>query len=197
MNPRPLLLFLRAISILIPLFQLMACATPAEYLYTIETSPGKLGHQLIHERPTVLVGPVTLPELIDHPQLVLRNGYYIIDVNERHRWATPLKESLPRVIAAELSQLNTKQNYIAASPSVSPSAKARLLIEITNFDISPTGASIIAYWAYRPIDTHIKAIEGVSSVHAPTKSSNYIEYVDSARRATIKLANDIADNLSK
>jgi uncharacterized lipoprotein YmbA len=118
-------------------------------------------------------------------------------MNEQQRWATPLKEALPRVIATKLSQRLSMQNFIAASSAVVTAPNARLLIDITAFDVSPKGANLVAHWAYRPTDTKLKAIEGVSQVLAEVKTTDYIDYVDAARRATLALADDIADKLAK
>lgn len=190
--------YFQAAACFIPLSQLLAaCATPPEHLYTLEAASAQNGQQFIPDRPTVLVELVTLPELIDRPQLLVRKGEYTIEVNEQQRWATPLKESLPRVIATELGQRIGKQNFLAASSSVIAAPEAYLLIEIASFDISPDGASIVAHWAYRQTDTHLKSIEGISQVHAPTKTAEYIDYVDAARRASLALADDIATQLAK
>ncbi|MGD0960410.1 MAG: PqiC family protein [Methylomonas sp.] len=182
---------------LIPLSQLLACASTPEHLYTIEAASVQNTQPPDFERPTVLLAPVTLPELIDRPQLVVRNGEYGVEINEQQRWAAPLKESLPKVIASELSLRLTGQNFIAASPNVIASPSARLFIEIASFDISRDGAGIAAHWAYRPADTHLKPIEGISRVYAAAKSAEYIDYVDAARRATLALADDIAAQLAK
>ena len=176
---------------------LNACASAPENLYTLEAASAATIRPLSLEQPSVLVGPVTLPELVDRPQLVVRNGEYGIVLNEQQRWATPLKEALPRVIANELGQRLSKQNFVAASAAVVTAPIARLLIDITGFDISPQGANLIAHWAYRPTDTHAKTIEGVSQVQATVKTADYIEYVDAARRATLALADKIADQLAK
>ncbi len=179
------------------LVQFIACTSAPEYLYTLEAASAPIERPLGVEQPSVLVGPVTLPELIDRPQLVVRNGEYGIEINEQQRWATPLKEALPRIIAAELSQRVSKLNFVAASSAVVIAPNARLLIDITGFDISPQGASLVAHWAYRPTDTHVKPIAGISQVQAVVKTADYVDYVDAARRATLALANDIADKLAK
>jgi uncharacterized protein len=176
--------------------QLVGCASAPEQLYTLEAASAINRAPLHLERPYVLVGPVQLPELIDRPQLVIRNGEYSIDINEQQRWATPLKESLPRVIAAELNLRILKENFIASSPNMVSSPSARLLIEIISFDLSPSGASIVAHWSYRPTDKHLKPIERQSQAKAVVKTANYLEYVDAARRAVQLLANDIAKKLN-
>ena len=44
----------------------------------------------------ILVGPVTLPETLDRPQLVTRVTDTRVSVLEQQRWAAPLKSEVPR-----------------------------------------------------------------------------------------------------
>ena len=46
--------------------------------------------------PSVSVGPVTLPDMVDRPQLVVRVAATRMDILEAHRWAEPLKSEIPR-----------------------------------------------------------------------------------------------------
>ncbi len=58
----------------------------------------------------IAVGPVTVPEVVDRPQIVVRVGANRVTIAELHRWAEPLKSEIPRVIAENLAQLlGTKQ----------------------------------------------------------------------------------------
>src|SRR5512137_2842751 len=54
---------------------------------------------------SVAVGPVTLPSLVDQPQLVVRTSLNQVDILEIHRWAEPLKSGITRIIAADLAVL--------------------------------------------------------------------------------------------
>lgn len=188
---------LRFIASYIFLNQLTACASAPEYLYSIEADSAMSIRPLNNELPNVLVAPVFLPELIDRPQLVIRNGEYNIEINEQQRWATPLKESIPRVISAELGQRLDGQNFIAASPSIITKLSARLLIEISSLDMSRQEVTLVAHWAYHPTNKELKTIEGLSQVKSTAKTTAYIDYVDATRQATLALADDIAKQLMK
>ena len=54
---------------------------------------------------TVVIGAVTVPELVDRPQIVVRAGTNHVAIDEFARWAEPLKSQIPRVFVADLSQL--------------------------------------------------------------------------------------------
>ena len=55
--------------------------------------------------PALGVGPVRLPGLLDWPQIVTRRGADEIDRAEFDRWAEPLAETVPRVLAEDLAAL--------------------------------------------------------------------------------------------
>src|SRR5215510_9952978 len=68
---------------------------------TETASPATSGQQ----RPTIGVGPVTLPRYVDRPQIVTRTSPYEIKVAEFDRWAEALDSNFSRVLADNLSFL--------------------------------------------------------------------------------------------
>src|SRR5258706_1788683 len=53
----------------------------------------------------ITIGIVTIPEIVDRPQLVLRVDPNQVALDEFARWADPLKSQIRRVIAADLALL--------------------------------------------------------------------------------------------
>ena len=51
------------------------------------------------------VGPVGIPEILDRPQIVTRSGPNKLNVDEFHRWAGRMNESLAGVLAQNISLL--------------------------------------------------------------------------------------------
>jgi uncharacterized lipoprotein YmbA len=81
------------------------CATPlTERFYTLNASapPQPVAHPA---RYRIAVGPVTVPALVDRPQIVLRAGANRVTIAEQSRWAEPLKDSIERVVAGNLALL--------------------------------------------------------------------------------------------
>lgn len=84
---------------------------------------------------SVVVGPVTLPETVDRPQLVVSTGGNRVEIAEFHRWAEPLKSEVPRVIASHLGrQLGTTRAAIFTDVSVS-NPDYRVLIDVQRFEL--------------------------------------------------------------
>src|ERR1700727_591197 len=76
------------------------------------SSPKASFYTLSPERPqehvdtgtpvAIAIGIVTVPEIVDRPQLVLRVDANQVTLAEFDRWADPLKSQIRRVIAADL-----------------------------------------------------------------------------------------------
>jgi len=55
-------------------------------------------------RPTVAVAAVSVPEIVDRPQIVTLGPGSEVRLSEQHRWAEPLKLAIGRLVADHLSQ---------------------------------------------------------------------------------------------
>jgi len=170
-----------------------ACASAPEHLYTLDA----VEHVPVADRsnlPLVLVGPVTVPEIVDRPQLVVREGKYAVVLKEQERWATPLKESLPMVVAAQLDERCPGARFRPLSNTVAEEPGAWLAIEFTNIEISrATGVSVAAAWAYR--DASKRGVEGDGEGHADLDSTNFPSYVDGLQRALSAWTNFVVKQL--
>lgn len=68
-----------------------------------------------NENLAVGVWQVTLPEIIDRPEIVTRTGTHTIELADFHRWAMGLSNNVSLLIANELSS-NLKTGHIEVSP---------------------------------------------------------------------------------
>jgi uncharacterized lipoprotein YmbA len=118
-----------------PMLMLLAgCGTPLkERYYVLSASPmpapapGGLSYR-------VAVGPVTVPAAVDRPQIVLRVNANRVALQEQSRWAEPLKESIPRIVASNLAALlGDAQVGLDAQDAAAP-ADCRVTIDIRRFD---------------------------------------------------------------
>ena len=179
------------------------CASPRENLYTLESTAGeavKVAPAAAAPAvavPTVVVGPVSIPQLVDRPQLVIHTGPSHVDIAEQERWAVPLKESLPRMLAGELGRLVPTVRFVEYSSAAINAPSARLLIEIRQFDVQAgSGATVDAHWIYRPSASGTPVTEGDTAIHEPITGAGYESYVNSLRRACVGLAGRLAEYLS-
>ena len=100
---------------------LAGCSSPKSRFYTLD--PDNTVERASTATPIrVVVGPVTIPDLVDRPQIVTRVSANEVKVNEFARWAEPLKSEISQVIAADLrTTLGSDQvTYRRRSPDRTP-----------------------------------------------------------------------------
>src|SRR5262249_27258017 len=138
------------------------CGTsPPERFYTLASDPLP---RAAASTPayTVVVGPVTVPEIVDRPQLVVRTSPTRVDVVELARWAAPLKSEIPRVIADQLARLLDGARTSSSSERTSGPPDYRVQIDVRRFESSlQNGATIEASWTIRTREG--ASIDGQSS----------------------------------
>lgn len=121
--------------------------TPAPVFYTLNAGgvPPAAASSL-----SVVVGPVTLPEAVDRPQLVVSASGNRVKIEEFHRWAEPLKTEIPRVIAAQLGRELGTGNTASSSQLAIADPDYRVVVDIQRFD-SRRGEEVVveALWTVR------------------------------------------------
>jgi uncharacterized lipoprotein YmbA len=122
MSRRPLL----AVAILA-----CACATPASRFYTLSAAPASAPTATMAD-VSVAVGPVTVPMVVDRPQIVVTVNSSQVWLDELNRWASPLANNIARVVAENLVTLLGTPHVM-----LSPQAAAvdyRTAIEVQRFE---------------------------------------------------------------
>ncbi len=100
------------------------CAsTPASRFYTLSAASGPAAPS---SNLSIAVGPVTVPAVVDRPQIVVNVGPNQVRVEEFNRWAAPLQNNIARVVADNLVQmLGTPLVTLlgARTPTIAPPSK--------------------------------------------------------------------------
>jgi uncharacterized lipoprotein YmbA len=142
--------------------------------------------------PTVAVGPVTLPEVVDRPQLVVRVSANRVDILETHRWAEPLKSEIPRLIAENLGRLLGSSRVSSYLQHAGADADYRVLVDIQRFESSPGEAvTVEAVWSLRRAAGGAPKT-GRSLVREPVGAEGYDPLVAAYGRALLAVSHDLA-----
>lgn len=143
---------------------------------------------------TVTVGPVSVPDAVDRPQIVLRVAPNRVERSEFERWGEALKFAVPRVVAASLARELASAQIFVYSPSV-PAADFRVLIDVERFDSEPARAvTVEASWSILPrVKGEPKT--GRSVVREPVAAAGYDALVAAHSRALAAVSRDIAEAL--
>jgi uncharacterized protein len=166
------------------------CSSPRSGFYTLSSDT-----TLERSGPVVpisiVVGPVTVPELVDRPQMVTRVSDNEVAVNEFARWGEPLKSNIPRAIAGNLVQLLGTGN-VSVFPQGEEAGVYRVSVAILRFDSVPgDSVTIDALWTVRP-PKQAALVTGHSVAHEPVTGPGYIAIAAAHSRALAAVSRDVA-----
>ncbi len=166
------------------------CATPRSHFYDLAPSsaaaPAPAGY-------FVAVGPVSVPQIVDRPQVVVRTGPNRVFIDEFHRWGAPLQDEIARVVAANLASLLGTPR-VTAHPGAPPAGGGyRVLVEVLDFDSAPgESAGLDAVWTVR--GARPGAVRsGRTTVREAAQGEGYAALAAAHSRALGKMSGDIAD----
>ena len=174
---------------------LAACGSPPkEHFYTLSAgaSPENAASHTM-DGLRIAVGPVTLPEVVDRPQLVVRQGANRVLVLEQQRWAEPLKAAIPRVIAENLAQILGTRQVSAYPQSAGTDADYRVAVDIQRYESSLGGMVMIdALWTVRSAPG-VKPRTGQSMARESAGGADYDALVSAQSRALATISREIAE----
>jgi len=102
------------------LFALSGCVntTPAtdSYYYILDTMPQQkiTAVNVVENLEQIKVRPVTLPDYLNQPNLVLKLSDHQIKIANYHFWAENLRQSIQRVLINELNANNSEISFTQA-----------------------------------------------------------------------------------
>ena len=172
---------------------LLGCSSsPKTHYYTFNTPPDT---RTAATGPLILIGPVTLPDLVDRPQLVLRSNDNQVEISDTHRWAQSLKGEIARALAANLAlEADTPRAYLL-SQATGEEADLRIAVDILRFESAPgSHAAIEAQWSVRQKGIN-KPIIARSVVRENVEGKSHEALVAAHSRAIAKLSREIAMTL--
>ena len=139
-----------------------ACSSPKTSYYTLSAPPVTATSAMTHQT-RIMVGPVTVPTLVDTPQLVVKNSNNQVTVYEYQRWAGSLKSDIERVVAADLSRDLSTPSIWSYTQSPFAQFDYQVFIDVQKID-SKLGDSVTidALWT-------IKSNAAKNNAHAPAK----------------------------
>ncbi|GMQ89234.1 MAG: hypothetical protein BMS9Abin09_0700 [Gammaproteobacteria bacterium] len=172
---------------------------PAEF-YVLNTEPGTpvSGRTAPAERLSVGLGPISMPDIFDRPQIVTRPQSNRLELAEFDRWGGDLNRDLSRVLAQNLmSRLNT--DSILPHPwSSRDNPDFQVAIQVFRFD-GDVGSVAKLEGVWRLLDGTKGcelSVQRFSFDESPA-GSGYPEFVSAMSRAVAGLSQEIAEQIGK
>jgi uncharacterized protein len=186
-------------TIALALLVILACAaisgcgaSPQVRFFTLASEPPRQRDSGASSAEfSIIVGPVTVPELVDRPQFVLRAAPGRVEIAEQARWAAPLKSEISRVVADHLARLLEGARTATWMQRAAGVPDYRVLIDVQRFETAPQKeATIQALWTVRSVDG-VPPLTG-RSIATETAGEGYDELVAAHSRALERVSRDIA-----
>lgn len=172
---------------------LAACgSSPKTHFYTLTSGAVPAEAAPSATQYGVAVGPVTLPDMVDRPQLVVRVAANQVTLLDQHRWAEPLKSEIPRVIAGNLAQL-LGITRVSAYPQSGGDAEYRVRVDIQRFESAPgESVTLETLWSVQRAAGG-ETRRGRSLVRMPADGAGYDAVAAAHGRALGRLSEELAE----
>jgi uncharacterized protein len=166
------------------------CASPASRFYTLSATTTSAAAS---SDVSIAVGPVSVPAIVDRPEIVVTTSPTQVRLEEFNRWASPLQNSIARVVAENLVALLGAPRVMLSSQSLSADADYRAVIEIQSFDsVLGEAATLDAVWTVSRAKDG-KSQTGRTTVREVTQGNGYDALAAAHSRALARLSQNIAD----
>ena len=113
---------------------LTACASSPATVYLTLDAPTSSATANAQQR-VIVVGPVSVPEAIDRPQLMLNVGSNRLEPAANVRWAQPYKHEVARALAAHLAQTLVNPRVVPTSAATPTEAYWRVTVDVLTVEL--------------------------------------------------------------
>jgi uncharacterized protein len=178
---------------LLALYSVAGChSSPPSRFYTLKSTaaPGQTQSAIAY---SVVVGPITVPAIIDRPQIVVYHGTSDVTLAEQSRWAEPVASGIVRAVAGNLAQLLGGAAQVSAVPQmVSANPDYRVVLDVQRFEpVLGREATIEVLWTVLAAKGGASK-SGRSLVRETTVGDGYDAIVAAFDRSLLTVSSDIA-----
>ena len=185
----------RAWAVLAVVGLLAGCtATQPTSFYTLAPVTGQGVEKRAADGLVIGLGPITLPQYLDRPGIVTREGANQMRLAELHQWAEPLEPLLTRIMAEDLYALLDASDVIPIPQRGDVPLDRVVEVDIGRFDADAAGQVVLdARWRIYQGDNETLLASGRSQVTeqgAPVP--DYTAIVAAMSRAVGQASEEIA-----
>lgn len=142
-----------ALAVLLAALVCAGCASaPKERFYTLAPAPSAVPAAAAATPPryAVAIGPVKVPDAVDRPQMVVREGPNRVEILEQQRWAGSLRSEIGRALAAGVGAALPDAQVSVNDSQAGRTAAYRVAVDIERFDAALNDSvSVQALWTLR------------------------------------------------
>lgn len=184
--------------LLITLMIIAGCSrSPRVMLYTLtplaeEATPTTQNKSA----PLISIAPITLPGLLDRPQIVIHQSSSQVQLLESHRWAEPLKTALPRTLAENMTHLLGNKLVTAWPQHAAARADYRLLLDLQRMEQVGNSLQLDVTWQLLESSSGKLLVIQQSRIREALQTDGIQGLVEAHDRALEQLAREIVKVLA-
>ena len=190
----------RALSACLVLLLLgCAAASPRVEYYllaaAVDPAPAAPGEDARPQR-RIALRPVSLPDVLERPQLVVRTGETTVRVAEFHRWAGSLNREIARVLIENLNLLLRDLPAVAATDDLAHDPDVTVSVQVLRFDGQPGGeVELHALFSLARRKAEGERLLRQARIRIPCEEPGYEGLAFAHSRALAALSREIADGI--
>ena len=191
--------YIKTFSLLLAGFALLTsgCASsPQARFYSLTATSPQAAVPADTKAPSVTIASVTIPELVNRPQMVIRTDGTQVELMETQRWAEPLKTAIPLTIAENISRILGSDKVSSYPQNASYSADFKIYLDVQHFESTGEYVLLDALWTIRRLDEKPPQ-SGRSKFREKIKGSGYEAIAAAYSTGLANISNDIAMALKK
>jgi uncharacterized lipoprotein YmbA len=194
----PIIPMRRTLAAIVLLVVAGCSESPPTYFYTLsgmQLPPGGLNAP----DTAVGVGPVTLPEYLDRPQIVTRASGNRVALASFHSWVEPVDSMFTRVLVGNLSSLLATDNVVTMPQRRPMPLDYEVEVDVDRFDADHSGRAVLdARWRVFGADGAELIGEGRSTIVEPAaEPGGYEAIVAAMSRALAQMSSAIATTIEQ
>ena len=167
-------------------------------LNTLDRNTSKPIAAMQNQNVVVKVGPVSIPDMLDQPQIVSRAGTNMLIVDEYNRWSGDFQSDIQRIIGENISILLPTNQVTLNREIVLLPVDFQVIVNIREFDGSlGGGVTLNADWTVARKGKNQSVMAKKSVLQENTDGADYQAYVAAQSRLLEKLSQEIADEIRK
>jgi hypothetical protein len=175
---------------------LAACAgTTPTHFYTLSSLMAAPGEAMpaAAKNLTLGVGPVTLPEYLNRPQIVTRDGSNRMILADFDSWIEPIDGLFARTLAEDLSLLLGTDEVVQLPERRPVQLDYRVAVDVMRFDVDSNGNAVLdARWQLSRDDDERLLRAARSTVVEPVKPGDQVAAAQGLSRALGAMSRQIA-----
>jgi uncharacterized protein len=183
----------RLVFCMLGMVLLTACASPATHFYAL--SPTQDAFTGSPSTVSVAVGPVSIPEALNRPEMVVQVGPNQVALDELNQWAAPLQTDIQRVLMENLARLLGTPRVSRFPQGSIADPDFRVQIEVMRFESALGVAALVdALWTVRGKGEK-DVRNGHTTAREPLRDKSYDALAAAHSRALGTLSRDLAETI--